>query len=100
MISVIKKTPLPNNTIKLVNDPIPLSRKSLIIEPSTKNRTFITGSKTLSKNYKFYDLKPKHKETLQEAFKSLIILKVTKPIKIFMSLPTFGRYVFLELKFI
>ena len=40
----------------------------LIIEPSAGNGSFIENIKTLSINYKFYDLKPEHDEVNKQDF--------------------------------
>lgn len=39
-----------------------------IIEPSAGNGAFITGIKTLTRNYRFYDLEPEHTEIVKQDY--------------------------------
>ena len=54
--------------IELVKIYINISENDLIIEPSAGNGSFIEDIKTLSTNYKFYDLEPEHKEVSKQDF--------------------------------
>ena len=54
--------------IELLKTHINISNNDLIIEPSAGNGSFIEEIKTLSNNYKFYDLEPEHNEVLKKDF--------------------------------
>ena len=54
--------------IELVKKYIKISNNDLIIEPSAGNGSFIEDIKTLSSNYKFYDLEPEHNEVCKQDF--------------------------------
>jgi predicted RNA methylase len=54
--------------IELVKKYIKISNNDLIIEPSAGNGSFIEDIKTLSSNYKFYDLEPEHNEVYKQDF--------------------------------
>ena len=54
--------------IELVKKYITILENDLIIEPSTGNGSFIENIKTISDNYKFYDLEPEHEEIYKQDF--------------------------------
>ena len=54
--------------IELVKNYINISNNDLIIEPSAGNGSFIENIKTLSTNYKFFDLEPEHNEVHKQDF--------------------------------
>lgn len=70
----------------------------LIIEPSCGNGSFISEIKKLSNNYKFYDIKPEHKEIIEQDFLKLEIIS-NENIH-FIGNPPFGRQSSLAIKFI
>lgn len=51
-----------NKCINLIKEFLKINKNDLIIEPSAGNGAFIEGIKSLSKNFKFYDIIPEHKE--------------------------------------
>ncbi len=88
--------------IKLVKKYITISNDDLIIEPSAGNGSFIENIKTLSSNYKFYDLEPEHKEISKQDFLEIdyeILKENYKNIHIIGN-PPFGRQASLAIKFI
>lgn len=56
--------------INLVEKNIPIQPDDLIIEPSAGNGSFIKGIKTLTSNYKFYDLEPENDEIVKQDYLS------------------------------
>jgi hypothetical protein len=54
--------------INLVKKNIQINRDDLIIEPSAGNGSFIAGIKSLTKNYKFYDLEPNNDEIIKQDY--------------------------------
>lgn len=88
--------------IKLVKQHINISNDDLIIEPSAGNGSFIEGIKTLSTNYKFYDLEPEHEDVFKQdflEFNHTQIIQEFKKIHIIGN-PPFGRQSSLAIKFI
>jgi predicted RNA methylase len=57
--------------INLVKELLNITNEDLIIEPSAGNGAFIDQIKLLSNNYKFYDIKPEHKEIIKQDFLEL-----------------------------
>jgi hypothetical protein len=49
-----------------------IDKNDLIIEPSAGNGSFINIIKKLSKNYRFYDIKPENKEIINKNFLDLL----------------------------
>lgn len=70
----------------------------MIIEPSAGNGAFIELIKSLSSNYRFYDIKPEHKEIIQQDF-LLLDDNIIKD-AIIIGNPPFGRNNSLSIKFI
>jgi len=62
------KETIVDQCIKLVKTNINISNDDLIIEPSAGNGSFIPKIKSLSKNYKFYDLEPENAEIIKQDF--------------------------------
>ena len=54
--------------INFVAKNILINPDDLIIEPSAGNGSFITGIKTLTSNYKFYDLEPENDEIVKQDY--------------------------------
>lgn len=84
--------------IELVKKYINISNNDLIIEPSAGSGSFIEYIKTLSDNYKFYDLEPEHDEIIKQDFLKLEPI-YDKAIHIIGN-PPFGRQSSLAIKFI
>ena len=82
---------------KLKNENI-IDKNDLIIEPSAGDGAFIEIIKTFSKEYKFYDISPKHEEVVEQDF---LQLEIERDEKIhFVGNPPFGRQSSLAKKFI
>ena len=88
--------------IELLKTHINISNNDLIIEPSAGNGSFIEEIKTLSNNYKFYDLEPEHNEVLKKDFLEINYknLKQTFTNIHIIGNPPFGRQSSLAKKFI
>jgi predicted RNA methylase len=54
--------------LNLVKKHIQLKADDLIIEPSAGNGSFITGIKSLTNNFKFYDLEPENEEIIKQDY--------------------------------
>ena len=89
-----------NQCIKLVKKYINISNNDLIIEPSAGNGSFIDKIKTLSSNYKFYDLEPEHNEVVKQDFLELNYKKLKDTNIHIIGNPPFGRQASLAIKFI
>ena len=88
--------------IKLVKKYINISNNDLIIEPSAGNGSFIKNIKTLSTNYKFYDLEPEHDEVIKQDFLEFDYEKIKQKFKNIHIIgnPPFGRQASMAIKFI
>jgi predicted RNA methylase len=86
---------------KLIKKYVIINKDDLIIEPSAGNGSFIKNIKSLTKNYKFYDLEPEHHEIIKQDFLELDI-EFTKNYKNthIIGNPPFGRQSSLAIKFI
>ena len=62
-----KKT-IVDECIKLIKNKINISTNDLIIEPSAGDGAFINGIKSLSNNYKFFDIEPDNDEIIKMDF--------------------------------
>jgi predicted RNA methylase len=62
------KIEIVKSCIELVKKYVIISKNDLIIEPSAGNGSFISEIKTLSNNYKFYDIDPQNKEIIKSDF--------------------------------
>jgi predicted RNA methylase len=88
--------------LNLIKTHIIINKNELIIEPSAGNGSFITGIKTLSDNFKFYDLHPEHEEIIKQdylLFNSTLLRETFNKIHIIGN-PPFGRQSSLTIKFI
>lgn len=88
--------------IELIKKYINISKNDLIIEPSAGNGSFIEKIKTLSNNYKFYDLEPENEQIIKQDFLNFDFTKIkeeNKNIHIIGN-PPFGRQSSLAIKFI
>ncbi len=91
-----------NLCCSLVNDKLLINSEDLIIEPSAGNGSFIEKIKSMSENYKFYDLKPESPEIIEQDYLNLnyeYIKSQFKKIHIIGN-PPFGRQSSLAIKFI
>jgi len=86
--------------IELVKKYINILNNDLIIEPSAGNGSFIENIKTLSSNYKFYDLEPEHNEVVKQDFLELNYKKLKDTNIHIIGNPPFGRQASLAIKFI
>ena len=96
------KTNVVSNCIKLIKKHINISNNDLIIEPSAGDGSFIKSIKTLSTNYKFYDIEPEHEEVFKQDFLEFDYNKIeAKFINIhIIGNPPFGRQASMAIKFI
>ena len=74
--------------------------KDLIIEPSAGNGSFIDGIKSITKNHRFYDLKPEEREDIIE--QDYLVYECNEDFKKIHVIgnPPFGRQSSLAIKFI
>jgi len=88
--------------MNLIKDNIRISKKDLIIEPSAGNGSFIENIKTLTNNYKFYDLEPEHNEIIKQDYLELEYNNLKKDYNRIHIIgnPPFGRQSSLAIKFI
>lgn len=91
-----------NKCIKLIQKEVNISNTDLIIEPSAGNGSFINSIKSLSQNYKFYDIQPEHNEIIKIDFLNLDHFKLKDEFKNIHIIgnPPFGRQSSLAIKFI
>ena len=88
--------------LNLVKKYIHLNTDDLIVEPSAGNGSFITGIKSLSSNFRFYDLEPDNNEIIKQdylLFDYGSIKETFSKIHIIGN-PPFGRQSSLAIKFI
>jgi len=71
----------------------------LIIEPSAGNGSFITGIKSITSNFKFYDLEPNNDEIIKQDYLLYDYEEPFSKIHIIGN-PPFGRQSSLAIKFI
>ena len=86
--------------IELVKKYINILHNDLIIEPSAGNGSFIENIKTLSSNYKFYDLEPEHNEIVKQDFLEFDYKQLKDTNIHIIGNPPFGRQASLAIKFI
>lgn len=91
--------------LNLVKQYIHINTDDLIIEPSAGNGSFITGIKSLSNNFRFYDLEPDNDEIIKQDYllydysRSCLSKEIFSKIHIIGN-PPFGRQSSLAIKFI
>lgn len=85
--------------LNLVKKNIKINNNDLIIEPSAGNGSFIKGIKTLSDNFKFFDLEPENVEIIKQDY---LLYEHGKNISSthIIGNPPFGRQSSLAIKFI
>lgn len=96
------KTEIVEQCIELIKKYLPISKEDLIIEPSAGNGSFIPLIKTLSDNYKFYDLEPENTEIVKHDYLELdcnLFINTYKKIHVIGN-PPFGRQSSMAIKFI
>ena len=88
--------------LNLVKKYIEINTDDLIVEPSAGSGSFITGIKSLTNNFRFYDLEPDNTEIIKQDYLLYdygIIKNVFSKIHIIGN-PRFGRQSSLATKFI
>ena len=88
--------------LNFVKKYIQINPDDLIVEPSAGNGSFITGIKSITSNFKFYDLEPDNNEIIKQDYLLYdydIIKKTFSKIHIIGN-PPFGRQSSLAIKFI
>ena len=86
-----------DNCIRYVKEHIEINEDDLIIEPSAGNGSFIDGIKSLSKNYRFFDISPENDEIVEQDFLEYIWEKKTTHV---IGNPPFGRQSSTAIQFI
>jgi hypothetical protein len=88
--------------IDLVKKYINISNMDLVIEPSAGNGSFIEKIKTLTDNYKFYDIEPEHDEIYKQDFLEFDYKTLKQDFTNIHIIgnPPFGRQSSLAIKFI
>ena len=88
--------------LNLIKKYIQINTDDLIIEPSAGNGSFITGIKSITSNFKFYDLEPQHDEIIKQdylLYEYGIVKETFTKIHVIGN-PPFGRQSSLAIKFI
>jgi hypothetical protein len=85
--------------LNLVKNYIQINPDDLIIEPSAGNGSFITGIKSLTNNFKFFDLEPDNDEIIKQDYLLYDYNELFSKIHIIGN-PPFGRKSSLAIKFI
>ena len=62
------KDTIVDSCLNSIKNYININSDDLIIEPSAGNGSFITGIKSLSNNFIFYDLEPENKEIIKQDY--------------------------------
>ena len=92
-----------NKCIGIIKEKLDITNDDLCIEPSAGNGAFISGIKSLFKNYCFYDLEPENDEVIRQDWLEFdyetIIEKSYNKVHIIGN-PPFGRQSSLAIKFI
>jgi predicted RNA methylase len=88
--------------LNIVKKYIQINPDELIIEPSAGNGSFITGIKSITSNFKFYDLEPDNDEIIKQDYLlyDYDIIKETFSKIHIIGNPPFGRQSSLAIKFI
>lgn len=89
-----------NQCIKKFKKYIKIEENDIIIEPSAGNGAFIEKIKTLSNNYRFYDILPDHEEVIVQDFLLLNIKEKEYNNIHIIGNPPFGRQASFAIKFI
>lgn len=96
------KTTIVDQCIKNIKKFITINENDIIIEPSAGNGAFIKKIKTLSNNYKFYDIEPDDKEIIKQDFLNFDYDEIKKKYNNIhiVGNPPFGRQSSLAAQFI
>lgn len=96
------KDTIVESCLNSIKNYININSDDLIIEPSAGNGSFITGIKSLSNNFIFYDLEPENKEIIKQDYLLFDYEELTNKFnKIhIIGNPPFGRQSSLAIKFI
>lgn len=96
------KDTIVDSCLNSIKNYININSDDLIIEPSAGNGSFITGIKSLSNNFIFYDLEPENKEIIKQDYLLFDYEDLTNKFnKIhIIGNPPFGRQSSLAIKFI
>jgi hypothetical protein len=88
--------------VEHIKEHLNINKNDLIIEPSAGNGSFISGIKTLSNKYSFYDIKPENNEIQKQDFLELKYsnIKIADNKIHIIGNPPFGRQSSLAIKFI
>lgn len=86
-----------DNCIGYVKEHVNIDEDDLIIEPSAGNGSFIDGIKSLSKNYRFFDIAPENDEIVEQDFLEYVWEKKTTHV---IGNPPFGRQSSTAIQFI
>lgn len=96
------KDEIVNQCLQFVKDNIQINKNHLIVEPSAGNGSFIKGIKTLSNEFRFYDLEPEHEEIMKQDYLDYHYKEENNRYKSIhvVGNPPFGRQSSLAIKFI
>lgn len=96
------KSSVVKECINLIKENIQIKKNDMIIEPSAGNGAFIKKIKKISKNYKFYDIKPENKEIEKQDYLDLDYDEIKNNYNNIHIIgnPPFGRQSSLAIKFI
>ncbi len=94
------KNNIVNECIQLIKEHINIMNNDIIIEPSAGNGSFINGIKSLSNNYKFFDIEPENDEIIKMDFLNYNINNINNNNIHIIGNPPFGRQASLAIKFI
>ncbi len=96
------KNSIVEQCLNLVSKYIQINHTDLIIEPSAGNGSFITGIKSITNNFKFYDIEPDNNEVIKQDY---LLYDYSNIIQEYNNIhvignPPFGRQSSLAIKFI
>jgi len=96
------KDTIVESCLKSIKNYINITSDDLIIEPSAGNGSFITGIKSLSNNFIFYDLEPENTEIIKQDYLLLDYSELTNKFSNIHVIgnPPFGRQSSMAIKFI
>jgi hypothetical protein len=86
-----------DNCLRYVKEHVNIDKDDLIIEPSAGNGSFIEGIKSMSRNYRFFDIAPENDEIIKQDF--LEYSCKSKNVHVIGN-PPFGRQSSTAIKFI
>ena len=91
-----------NQCLEAIKSNLNILEEDLILEPSAGNGVFINKIKTLSNNYKFYDIEPEHDDIIKQDFLELDTNNLKNQYKNIHIIgnPPFGRQSSLAINFI